>query len=77
MRDVHDLTQGTPFAAGSEVAAHRNLSQPNFIFRDMVPIAIIDWDVTDPGTGARIWASSSGLSSIPPSTAKASLRLGC
>jgi hypothetical protein len=42
VRDVHDLTQGTPFAAGSEVAAHRNLSQPNFIFRDMVPIAIID-----------------------------------
>lgn len=28
VRDVHDLTQGTPFGAGSEVAAHRNLSQP-------------------------------------------------
>jgi hypothetical protein len=25
VRDVHDLTQGTPLAAGSEVAAHRNL----------------------------------------------------
>jgi len=61
VRDVHDLTQGTPFAAGSEVAAHRNLSQPNFIFRDMVPIAIIDWDVTHPGTrvenlGEFLWA---------------------
>jgi hypothetical protein len=50
VRDVHDLTQGTPFAAGSEVAAHRNLSQPNFVFRDMVPVAIIDWDSTRPGT---------------------------
>jgi hypothetical protein len=61
VRDVHDLTQGTPFAAGSEVAAHRNLSQPNFVFRDMIPIAIIDWDVTSPGTrvenlGDFLWA---------------------
>src|SRR5262249_40392337 len=61
VRDVHDLTQGTPFAAGSEVAAHRNLSQPNFVFRDMVPIAIIDWDSTRPGTrvanlGDFLWA---------------------
>jgi len=61
VRAVHDLTQGTPFATGSEVAAHRNLSQPNFIFRDMVPIAIIDWDSTRPGTrvanlGEFLWA---------------------
>ncbi len=50
MRQVHDLTEGTEFAAGSEVACHRNLSQPNFIFRDMIPVAIIDWDTTVPGT---------------------------
>ena len=50
VRQVHDLTEGTEFAAGSEVACHRNLSQPNFIFRDMVPVAIIDWDTTLPGT---------------------------
>ena len=50
VRRVHDLTAGTEFAAGSEVACHRNLSQPNFIFRDMIPIAIIDWDSTRPGT---------------------------
>lgn len=61
VRDVHDLTQGTPFAAGSEVAAHRNLSQPNIVFRDMVPVAIIDWDSTRPGTrvenlGDFLWA---------------------
>jgi len=47
---VHDLTAGTEFAAGSEVACHPNLSQPNFIFRDMIPVAIIDWDGTRPGT---------------------------
>jgi len=50
VRRVHDLTEGTEFAAGSEVACHPNLSQPNFIFRDMIPVAIIDWDTTLPGT---------------------------
>src|SRR5262249_28333306 len=61
VRDVHNLTQDTPFAEGSEVAAHRNLSQPNFVFGDMVPIAIIDWGSTRPGTrvenlGDFLWA---------------------
>jgi len=61
VRAVHDLTEGTRFAAGSEVACHPNLSQPNFIFRDMAPIAIIDWDGTCPGTrlanlGDFLWA---------------------
>jgi hypothetical protein len=50
VRQVHDLTAGTEFAAGSEVACHPNLSQQNFIFRDMIPVAIIDWDRTCPGT---------------------------
>ena len=49
IRRVHDLTAGTEFAAGSEVACHPNLSQPNFIFRDMIPVAIIDWEGTRPG----------------------------
>lgn len=61
VRAVHDLTEGTEFAAGSEVACHPNLSQPNFIFRDMIPVAIIDWDGTCPGTrlanfGDFLWA---------------------
>jgi len=50
VRRVHDLTAGSEFAAGSEVACHLNLSQPNFVFRETVPIAIIDWDVTRPGS---------------------------
>jgi hypothetical protein len=50
IRPVHDLTEGTEFAGQSEVACHPNLSQPNFIFRDMIPLAIIDWDGTRPGT---------------------------
>jgi len=59
VRRVHDLTDGTEFAAGSEVACHPNLSQPNFVFRsrkDMSPVAIIDWDGTSPGTRLRNFA---------------------
>jgi hypothetical protein len=37
------------FAAGSGVTCHPNLSQQNFIFREMIPVAIIDWDGTRPG----------------------------
>jgi Phosphotransferase enzyme family len=50
LRRLHDLTEGTEFAAGSEVACHPNLSQPNFVFCAMSPVAIIDWDGTAPGT---------------------------
>jgi Phosphotransferase enzyme family len=50
VRRVHDLTEGTGFAAGSEVACHPSLSQPNFIFQEMIPVAIIDWDGVHPGT---------------------------
>jgi hypothetical protein len=61
VRSVHELTAGTKFAAGSEVACHPNLSQPNFVFREMIPVAIIDWDGTQPGTrasnlGGFLWA---------------------
>ena len=61
VRRVHDLTEGTAFADGSEVACHPNLSQPNFIFREMIPVAIIDWDGTYPGSrlsnfGEFLWA---------------------
>ena len=50
VRRGHDLTQGTRFAEGGEVACHPNLSQPNFVFRDRRTVAIIDWDGTSPGT---------------------------
>lgn len=61
LRAVHDLTAGTEFAPGSEVACHPNLSQPNFVLRNMSPVAIIDWDGTKPGPrrdnlGDFLWA---------------------
>jgi hypothetical protein len=56
VRRVHDLTEGTQFASGGEVACHPNLSQPNFVFRHMSPVAVIDWDGTRPGTRLRNFA---------------------
>ena len=61
LRRVHDLTADTEFSVGAEVACHPNLSQQNFVFRDMIPVAIIDWDGTCPGTrlanfGEFLWA---------------------
>src|SRR5262249_48322302 len=61
LRAVHDLTEDTEFAAGADVACHPNLSQPNFVFRDMSPVAIIDWDGTKAGDRRRnlgdfLWA---------------------
>jgi hypothetical protein len=65
VRRVHDLTAGTEFAPGSQVACHLNLSQPNFVCRDMIPIAIIDWDVTRPGSRSANLADPLGVR--PPS----------
>ena len=61
IRRVHDLTEATDFATGSEVACHPNLSQSNFVFRDGKLVAIIDWDETSPGIKVRnfgefLWA---------------------
>jgi hypothetical protein len=64
LRAVHDLTAGNEFAAGSEVACHPSLAQPNFVFRNMVPVAIIEWDGTKPGSRRTTSATSSGLVAI-------------
>jgi hypothetical protein len=53
VREFHDLTAGTPLAAGAEVACHNDLSPKNTVYRDsgtgMVPVAFIDWDIAAPG----------------------------
>ena len=35
-----------------DVACHPDLSQQNFMFRDMIPVAIIDWGPDLPGNQA-------------------------
>jgi Phosphotransferase enzyme family len=53
LRRCHDLTAGTPLAAGSEVVCHNDLSPRNTVYRDrgdgLRPVAFIDWDLAAPG----------------------------
>jgi hypothetical protein len=53
VRQFHDLTAGTPLAAGQEVVCHNDLSPKNTVYRDLGaglrPVAFIDWDLAAPG----------------------------
>jgi aminoglycoside phosphotransferase (APT) family kinase protein len=53
IRRYHDATAG--FAAADDarrIVCHNDLSPCNFVFRDRVPVAIIDFDAAAPGTRA-------------------------
>jgi hypothetical protein len=53
VRELHDLTAGSVFARGAEVACHNDLDPRNTVYRrgrgGLVPIALIDWDLAGPG----------------------------
>lgn len=53
VRELHDLTAGTPLAGASEVVCHNDLAPKNTVYRDSgagpLPVAFIDWDLAGPG----------------------------
>ena len=53
VRQLHDLTAGTPLAGPAEVVCHNDLSPRNTVYRDtghgLRPFAFIDWDIAAPG----------------------------
>jgi hypothetical protein len=53
VRELHDLTAGTPLADGAQVVCHNDLSPKNTVYRHLgngwTPLAFIDWDLAAPG----------------------------
>jgi hypothetical protein len=49
LRDYHDVTRGSELRAHSPVVCHNDPGPNNFVFRDSLPVAIIDFDLAAPG----------------------------
>lgn len=86
VREFHDLTAGTPLAAGAEVACHNDLSPKNTVYRDSgmgrAPVAFIDWDLAAPGERIHdiahvCWQYLALGSGIAPALAGRRMRLIC
>lgn len=50
LRAFHDATRGTSLASHHPVLCHHDPGPNNFVFRDNLPVALIDFDLADPGS---------------------------
>jgi Ser/Thr protein kinase RdoA (MazF antagonist) len=64
LRRFHDATAGTALAGGCEVVCHNDPSPCNCVFRDRVPVALIDFDHAGPGSRLRDLAYAAWLWAI-------------
>jgi len=51
LRTLHDATAGSALTAGEEVVCHNDAGPNNFVFREGLPVALIDFDFAAPGEG--------------------------
>jgi Ser/Thr protein kinase RdoA (MazF antagonist) len=49
LRMLHDATAGSALAAGKEVVCHNDAGPNNVVFREGLPVALIDFDFAAPG----------------------------
>jgi len=73
LRRFHDATSGSDLAAGAEAVCHNDFGPWNLVWRDGLPIGIIDYDNAAPGAriddlGYAVWkALNLGLIDVPVS----------
>lgn len=77
LRALHDATRGSHLAGGHPVVCHHDPGPNNAVFRNEIPVALIDYDTAasgdpleDLGYMSWTWCSSS-KSGAPPATAQA------
>jgi hypothetical protein len=83
VRELHDLTAGTPLAGSDEVVCHNDLSPKNTVYREVIengivtwrPFAFIDWDAAAPGRRIHdvahlAWQWAANTTSTPESAAR-------
>lgn len=81
LRALHDATAGSALAADQEVVCHHDAGPNNFVFRDGLPVALIDFDFAAPGAAlddlayaAWAWCISSKPERAPVEEQAAQLR---
>jgi len=71
LRRFHDATAGSEMAGGAEVICHNDFGPWNLVWREGLPVGIIDYDSAAPGTrlddlGYALWkALNLGLIDVP------------
>jgi len=81
LRRFHDATARSVLAAHADVVCHNDFGPWNLVWRDELPVAIIDYDYAAPGTrlddlGYAVWKHLNlGLVELPPGEQSRRLRL--
>lgn len=82
LRSFHDATRGAAIAGTQETVCHHDAGPNNVVFRDALPVALIDFDFAAPGEAlddlgysAWAWCVSSKFDRLPAEGQAAQLRV--